>query len=113
MLPGTGGAWVPENDWPFSLKRPDAVRNNAVRGPVAATDYISCADTGNSQSYPVIEERIEISRKHHFRRSLGGAIRIPSTQFVSLPISPDPLLVPVTFVRGNIYYGAYTGTSAN
>ena len=93
---------------PIGRERTQAIRNQAVGGPITASDHITCAGrryVGRMSFVPLEETRAK-ARCHDLRRRLARTVRIMAAERIDLTIGILPFAIFVYLVRGDEYDGA-------
>ena len=106
VLPRTDCIGVPDRNLGIVRERPDAVRNEAVFGPVPPAENIACPSRGDGRSRAVRarlrKEGIAIGGGDQFGAGLAATIRITPSQGVVFAIRRELVVVVVSLVPGEI-----------
>src|SRR5437870_2949877 len=94
--------------WPPSDECPNDVRNKLILRPISPANDIPRSCARNFHPCRAIGTKIGFSESSRDQLGTGFAarVRIMSTERFVLPIAPDPVLVLVALVTGNIHNDA-------
>jgi len=120
MLPRANGTGAADANELMTAQGADAIGNEAIFAPVATADNVA-RPGGGSADYRILgtrsthsglaehvprillrEKRFQISAEDQFRTPFGGAVGIIAAHRVVFPVSPDPFLVFIAFVGGDV-----------
>ena len=105
VLPGPNGFWPADQDGFAGAESADEVGDEAIAGPVAASDDVARTSGGEQDAMPVgrlmLKERRAVRGADDLRASFAAAIGIVSAERICFAISPVPLTVLVALVRGD------------
>src|SRR5580658_2393937 len=110
VLPGPGRCRTAELNCLSRLSCTDAIRNNAVRGPVPSPDDVSGPHRRCTQARAAGKKRTRERREHQFRGGLGGAVGVVAAEPIGFTIAPYPVHILVALVRGGIHERAHRFT---
>jgi hypothetical protein len=110
VLPGADGVRAANADGLAGEEAADEVGDEAVGGPVAATDDVASAGGGDGDAvlgeFGDGEIRLAVGGGDDFGARLGARVGVVAAQRVGLAVAPHPFLVLVAFVGGDGDHGA-------
>ena len=106
MLPGPHAGRVAQRHRLPGLRRGDDGRHQLVRRPVAAADHVARARRGHRDAVlgPPLrrEEGGDEGLRHQLRAGLAVRVRIAPAQRLVLAVAPEPALVVIDLVGGDV-----------
>src|SRR5712692_1220895 len=109
MLPRANRMWISDRHVLAAENSADQVRDECVRGPIAAANYVTSSGRTHSRLRLVVcinKERIAIRGRDQFRSRLAARIWIKTAQPVGLTIRLECLFILIALVACNDNYGA-------
>ena len=108
MLPGPHRCRKTQIHRLIGCKRPQAIRDQAIGGPITSSDHIACAGRRHVSGMSILplEETRAKARCHDLRRRLAGTVRIMAAQRVDLPIGILPFAIFIHLVGSDEHDGA-------
>ena len=102
MLPRTNGFRTTNFNRFVYFNSLDTIGNNSIQSPISSTNHITCTNT--SYTFTMffillwIKESTPPRSNSYFGRSLTTGIRVVTTHWLNLTISPNLLFVFIAFI---------------
>ncbi|KMN35835.1 hypothetical protein VI26_09635 [Chromobacterium sp. LK1] len=101
MLPRTNGMWIANLNGMLFFQSTKDVRHQPIQCPIATTNDIACSRRRHGNAF-ILEKGLSIGTTHQFSTTLAIRIRIITAHRLVFSIAPEPFLVLVAFVSGDI-----------
>jgi hypothetical protein len=117
VLPGTNRVRPTNADGLAGEEAAHQVGQQAIAGPVAATDDVAGSGSGEGDAVTIesVDGKVGLAEgsADDLGAGLAAGVGIVAAEWIGLAVGPDPLLVLVALVGGDGDDGAHAGGSAN